>query len=91
MNLVITGDVNPDEVIRKVSKMFKSQKADALKLRDEINTKIVEVQLQQLDNEIRECLRIMETSADFLEEEYKRYENLKKEKEALINSQEMLM
>ena len=72
-------------------KMFKSQKADALKLRDEINTKIVEVQLQQLDNEIRECLRIMETSADFLEEEYKRYENLKKEKEALINSQEMLM
>jgi len=69
--------------------MFKSQKTDILKLRDEINTKIVEVQLQQLNNEIKECLRIMETSADFSEEEYKRYENLKKEKETLINSQEM--
>lgn len=69
-------------------KMLKSQKADVLKLRDEINTKILEVQLQQLDTEIRECLRIMETSTDFSEEEYKRYESLKKEKEVLINSQE---
>lgn len=69
-------------------KMLKSQKADVLKLRDEINTKILEVQLQQLDNEIRECLRIMETSTDFSEEEYKRYESLKKEKEVLISSQE---
>lgn len=71
-------------------KMLKSQKADVLKLRDEINTKILEVQLQQLDKEIRECLRIMETSTDFSEEEYKRYESLKKEKEVLINSQETL-
>ena len=69
-------------------KMLKSQKADVLKLRDEINTKILEVQLQQLDNEIRECLRIMETSTDFSEEEYKRYESLKKEKEVLISYQE---
>ena len=69
-------------------KMLKSQKADILKLRDEINTKIIEVQLQQLDNEIRECLRIMETSADFSEEEYKRYEKLKKEKEVIISSQD---
>ena len=71
-------------------KMLKSQKADVLKLRDEINTKILEVQLQQLDNEIRECLRIMETSTYFSEEEYKRYESLKKEKEVLISSQDPL-
>jgi len=71
-------------------KMLKSQKADVLKLRDEINTKIVEVQLQQLDTEIRECLRIMETSSEFMEEEYKRYESLKKEKEVLISSQDPL-
>ncbi len=71
-------------------KMLKSQKADVLKLRDEINMKIVEVQLQQLDSEIRECLRLIETAKDFSEEEYKRYESLKKEKEALISAQEML-
>lgn len=70
--------------------MLKTQKADELKLRDEINTKIVEVQLQQLEAEIKECLRQIETAEVFPDEVYKRYESLKKEKEQLLNAEEAI-
>ena len=70
--------------------MLKTQKADELKLRDEINTKIVEVQLQQLEAEIKECLRQIETAEAFPDEIYKRYESLKKEKEQLLNAEEAI-
>ena len=70
--------------------MLKTQKADVLKLRDEINTKIVEVQLQQLEAEIKECLRQIETAEVFPDEVYKRYESLKKEKEQLLNAEEAI-
>lgn len=70
--------------------MLKTQKADELKLRDEINTKIVEVQLQQLEAEIKECLRQIETAEIFPDEVYKRYESLKKEKEQLLNAEEAI-
>ena len=56
------------------------------KLRAEINTKIAEVQLNQLESEIKECLRIMQTSESFPEEVYNRYETLKKEKISLLNN-----
>ena len=68
--------------------MLKTQKADELKLRDEIKMKIIEVQLQQLEAEIRECLRLLETADAFSDEVYKRYESLKKEKEQLLNEQD---
>lgn len=70
--------------------MLKTQKADELKLRDEINTKIVEVQLQQLEVEIKECLRQIEMAEVFPDEVYKRYESLKKEKEQLLNAEEAI-
>ena len=70
--------------------MLKTQKTDELKLRDEINTKIIEVQLQQLESEMRECLRVIETAEAFPDEVYKRYEILKKEKEQLLNEQEAI-
>ena len=67
--------------------MFKQQNPYLPKIRSEIDTKIIEVQLKQLENEIRECLRIIQTSESFPEDVYKHYESLKKEKEALLDTQ----
>lgn len=64
-------------------KMFKQQNADEFALKDDIDLKILEAQIKYIDMEIRECLRIIEKSADFPEEIYKRCEALKKEKDAL--------
>lgn len=66
--------------------MFRQQKPYIQRLREEINTRIAEVQLNQLENEIKECLRIMQTSESFPEEVYNHYETLKKEKNSLLNS-----
>ena len=66
--------------------MFRQQKPYIGKLKTEINTKIAEVQLTQLDNEIKECLRIMQISESFPEEVYNRYETLKKEKNSLLSN-----
>ena len=66
--------------------MLHQQKPQTYKLRDEIDTKIAEVQLNQLENEIKECLRLMQTSESFSEEVYQKYESLKKEKNSLLNS-----
>lgn len=66
--------------------MLGQQKPQTYKLKEAIDTKIIEVQLNQLENEIKECLRIMQTSESFSEEVYYRYESLKKEKISLLNS-----
>ena len=65
-------------------KMLRMQKTPVLKLREEINTKIAEVQLKMLDNEIKECLKEIENAPSFPDEVFKRYESLKKEKEAIL-------
>ena len=65
--------------------MLRQQKPDVIQLRKEINNKIAEVQLNQLENEIKECLRVMQISESFSEEVYKRYETLKNEKNLLLN------
>lgn len=67
--------------------MFQQQKPIISKLREEIDAKIIDVQSKLLENEIRECMRIMEISESFPDEVYKRYESLKKEKDALQNIQ----
>ena len=67
--------------------MFRQQNPYINKIREEIDTKIIEVQIKQLDNEIKECLRIIQVSESFPEEAYQRYESLKKEKESLLNTQ----
>lgn len=67
--------------------MLKHQNLQALNLREEIDTKIIEVQLKQLEAEMRECLRVIETAESFQDEVYKRYESLKKEKAELLASQ----
>lgn len=65
-------------------KMLRMQKPPVLKLREEINTKIAEVQLKMLDNEMKECLKEIEDAPSFPDEVFKRYESLKKEKEAIL-------
>ena len=45
--------------------MFRQQNPYINKIREEIDTKIIEVQIKQLDNEIKECLRIIQVSESF--------------------------
>ncbi len=65
-------------------KMLRMQKTPVLKLREEINTKIAEVQLKMLDNEMKECLKEIDNAPSFPDEVFKRYESLKKEKETIL-------
>ena len=66
-------------------KMLRLQKTPILKLREEINTKIAEVQLKMLEQEMKECLKEIDNAPAFPDEVFKRYESLKKEKEAILN------
>lgn len=59
-------------------KMLRQQNPDLRKLRHDIDNKILEMQLRQLENEIKECLREIETAESFPNETYRRYEMLKK-------------
>ena len=70
--------------------MFRQQNPYINKIREEIDTKIIEVQLKQLENEIKECLRIMQVSESLPEDVYLHYESLKKEKETLLNTQNVI-
>ena len=67
-------------------KMFKLQKPMLNTLRKEIETKMLEVQVRQLDGEIKECLNKLSNAESFSEEDYAYYQNLKKERQALIES-----
>ena len=68
-------------------RMIRRQNPDLRKLRREIDTKILEMQLRQLENEIKECVRVLETSESFSQETYERCQMLKKEREALLAEQ----
>lgn len=69
-------------------KMLRQQNPNDLRMRENIDLRIVESQLQQLDAEIKDCLRQLQNSESFSEEAYKRYESLKKARESLISSQD---
>lgn len=69
-------------------KMLRQQNPDLRKLRHDIDNKILEMQLRQLENEIKECLREIETAESFPNETYRRYEMLKKERETLLAEQQ---
>ncbi len=66
-------------------RMLKQQNPDLRKLRSDIDNKILEMQLRQLENEIKECLRTIETAESFPDETYQRYQMLKKEREILLS------
>lgn len=68
-------------------KMLFKQCPDIMRMRKNLDDRIVEVQLRQLEMDIRECMRQMQTGDSFSEETFSRYESLKKEREALLASQ----
>ena len=68
-------------------KMLRQQNSNDIKMRENIDLRIVESQLRQLDVEIKECLRIMQNAESLPDDVFKRYESLKKERENLIKAQ----
>ncbi len=66
-------------------KMIKQQNPFISKLREEINNKIIEIQLGQIEKDIKECLRIMGNSESFSEDVFERYEMLKKDRISLLS------
>ena len=69
-------------------KMLKIQNPNDVRMRENLDLRILESQLQQIDAEIKECLQIMENSESLSDDVYKRYESLKKEKENLLSAQD---
>lgn len=69
-------------------KMLRKQCPDVIKMRQNLDERIIEVQLRQLDGDIRECVRQMQTGESFSEDAYNRYESLKKERDALLRAQD---
>ena len=56
-------------------------------MRKDLDGRIIEVQLKQLEADIRECKRLLE-SGNFNDDDYLRYEALKKERNALLQESE---
>ena len=71
-------------------KMFRLQKPFESNLRRDIETKLAEVQIRQLEKEIKDILNKMENSSSFSEEDYSLYQSLKNERQALIDSNSSL-
>lgn len=67
-------------------KMLRLQNPNDVIMRENLDLRIIESQLKQLEIEIKECRRAMETAESLSDEVYKRYESLKKEQEMLLNT-----
>lgn len=65
-------------------KMLKQQNLGLLRLREELKNKILEMQLGQIEKEIKECVYKMENSESFTDELYEKLENLKKDRQNLL-------
>ena len=63
--------------------ILKKQCPDIIKMRKDLDERIIEVQLRQLEVDIRESKRLLE-SGSFSDEDYKRYEMLRKERDMLL-------
>ena len=66
--------------------MIKAHNFMPAKLKSEMDRKIIEVQLEQLDKDIRECTN--QLSKEFSDEVYIRFQTLKKEQAALLEMQQ---
>jgi DNA primase len=69
------------------TRVLKRQSPDIIKMRKDLDGRIIEVQLKQLEADIRECKRLLE-SGNFNDDDYLRYEALKKERNALLQESE---
>ena len=77
------------EILRQMtdSRILKKQCPDVIKMRKDLDERIIEVQLRQLENDIRESKRVLE-SGNFTDDDYRRFEGLKKERDALLSENE---
>ena len=69
-------------------KMLKMQNPNDVRMRENLDKRILESQLAQIDKEIKDCMNEIQSSESFSDEVYKRFEFLKKEKENLLAAQD---
>ena len=68
--------------------MYKSQKSTLPSLKAEINNGLLEIQLKQIDIELKECMTLISEKPENSEEIYARYKQLIKERDSLILTKE---
>lgn len=68
--------------------MYRSQKTSIADIRNEISNCLSEIELKQLDTEIKECISLMNGNTEKSEEYYLRYQQLIKERNVLIAGSE---
>ena len=68
--------------------MYKSQKSTLPSLKAEIDNGLLEIQLKQIDAELKECTTLMSSQPENSAEIYERYKNLLKERNNLILAKE---
>lgn len=66
--------------------MYKMQKTDLPDLREEITDSLKEIQLKQLDKEIKECFTLLKSQPENSEETYTRYKQLIVERDKFLES-----
>ncbi len=68
--------------------MYKSQKSTLPSLKAEIDNGLLEIQLKQIDSELKECTTLMSGQPENSAEIYARYQQLIKERNNLILARE---
>ena len=68
--------------------MYRQQKLSMQELNTQINSCLIAIQLKQIDADIKECMTLMQNNPADLEEINTRYQQLVKERNALILAQE---
>ncbi len=66
--------------------MLNERAPSVVELEKELEAKLLEIQIKKLDMEIKECMRIMETSDDISDEVYQKYTICKSEYNQLLSS-----
>lgn len=69
-------------------KMYQMQKPTIPDLKKEIDSGLTEIQLKQLDKEIKECFTLMKNNSDNTEEIYKKYQQLINERNIILTDKE---
>ena len=68
--------------------MYKIQKTDFFALEKEINEGLKEIQLKQIDNDMKECMTLIKNNPENSEETYARYQKLLEEKNKFLPKDE---
>lgn len=66
--------------------MYKMQKTSIFDVRTELDNGLIEIQLKQIDNDIKECITLMKNPAIDSESTYARYQQLIKERNKLLQN-----